>query len=240
MLKNERQQKIIELLNKKAYRTEDLAKILKASCATIRRDLKDLASKGKIHKVFGGALNINYKTSEDSYDFKQEVNPKIKETIAKKAASLINDNDSIFLDAGTTTAYIIDYLGNTKAKFVTNSYIHAHNLSLKGYDVILIGGRLKNHTKAIIGSEAMYQLMNYNFTKSFIGCNGLSLKNGLTTADINEAKLKALVIKKSKETFVLADDSKFDIIYQNSFVNVGDVRIISNKQYANLKSMIII
>ena len=91
-----------------------------------------------------------------------------KKKIAQYAAELIEEEDFIYLDAGTTTGYMIDALGHTNAVFVTNAVSHAQRLAAKGIKVFLIGGELKNSTEAVIGAQAMKNLQEYHFLpKSF-------------------------------------------------------------------------
>ena len=97
-----------------------------------------------------------------------------KKKIAQYAAELIEEEDFIYLDAGTTTGYMIDALGHTNAVFVTNAVSHAQRLAAKGIKVFLIGGELKNSTEAVIGAQAMKNLQEYHFTKGFFGANGIT------------------------------------------------------------------
>ncbi|MFR3283448.1 MAG: hypothetical protein ACLTR6_02990 [Clostridium fessum] len=91
-----------------------------------------------------------------------------KRRIAQFAAGLIQPDDFVYLDAGTTTGYILDYLPARSATFVTNAVSHAKRLAAAGNRVILIGGELKGTTEAVIGSQAILTIQGYHFTKGFL------------------------------------------------------------------------
>ncbi|MDU3723740.1 MAG: DeoR/GlpR family DNA-binding transcription regulator, partial [Clostridium celatum] len=194
MLSEERYKLILDKLDKESVvYLNDLVKYLDTSESTIRRDLNALHKAGLLKKVHGGATSlkdIKINTSDDKVEYRQNLNMDEKLKISEYAASLIEDNDLIYMDAGTTTELIIDFIKNTKAVFVTNGIVHAKKLIQKGCTTYILGGELKLITEAIVGVEAINSLRKYNFTKGFFGVNGVSIKNGFTTPDIREAMVK--------------------------------------------------
>ncbi len=240
MLSEERFDIILQLLQqKRAVTVTELTKIINTSESTIRRDLNTLAEMGKLNKVHGGATAIEQErhTVEENVEIKSLKNKEEKSRIAEYAAGLINEDDFIFLDAGTTTEKIIDYLTPTKAVFVTNGIVHVRKLTQKGLRAYLLGGELKLSTEAMVGSAAMDTLKAYNFTKSFIGTNGIHEQYGFTTPDMAEAMIKKEVINRSFMRCILADHSKFGKINSVSFANLSQACIITdqmeNKKYAD-------
>ena len=110
---------------------------------------------------------------------------------------------------------------------------YAAKLIEKGDFVFLDAGTttekmIKASTEAIVGAECVLTLKNYNFTKCFMGTNGISLTAGFTTPDVNEAKVKAAAIESSREVFVLADHSKFDEVSSATFAGLGKAVIITD------------
>ena len=173
-----------------------------------------------------------YATPSSSFDFvtKSHLHSQEKENIAKYAASLIKDDDFVYLDAGTTTEKLIKYLPeNIKATFVTNGIVHAKSLVRKGLRAFVIGGELKLITEAIIGVTAIEELNRYNFSKCFLGTNGISKANGFTTPDIDEAMIKNKAHEKSYVTYILADHSKFNRVFSVSFGEMSNSCIITDK-----------
>lgn len=244
MLLEERLNEILCILEQKRTVTvQELTEILNASESTIRRDLTVLHRKGLLVKVHGGAtvIGINYSTKDDDVATRQDLNRDEKIHIARYAAELVQANDFVYIDAGTTTELLIDFLTEKKAIFVTNGINHAKKLVQRGFTCYLLGGELKLSTEAVIGSEAIFNLQKYNFTKGFWGTNGVSLQRGFSTPDINEAMTKKESMKQTKERYILCDSSKFNQISPVSFALFTEATIITtnvqDEQYKKLKNV---
>lgn len=233
MLTLARQEQILQLLETNgSVRVSKLKKMLNISESTIRRDINELHQQGKLTKVFGGAVPLekNIAVNELSVEEKKDLNIKSKISIAQYASTLIAPNDLVFIDAGTTTQFMLEFIQEISATYVTNAIIHAITLSKRGFNVILIGGSLKSTTEAIVGSEAILNLEKYNFTKAFFGANAIDLNYGFLTPDINEASTKRVAINKTHRNgrFCLADDSKFNLSGGISFLSLDMADIICN------------
>ena len=212
MLTEKRQEEILKLLYERGSVTvQELKEHFHASESTIRRDLNTLHDKGALVKVFGGAVQAEQevKTTEEKVSLKSEQNKAEKLKIAKLAAALVEPEDFVYLDAGTTTGMMIPFLTEKSAVFVTNAVSHALRLAENGFRVTLIGGELKSSTEAIVGNDAYVNLQKFNFAKGFFGTNAVSLGRGFTTPDINEALIKETAIKHTKNPYILCDSSKF-------------------------------
>lgn len=231
MLNQERYKLILELIEERNTVTvAELAKELNTSESTIRRDLTALDRLGKIRKFFGGATAI--KTTEgiheDTVTVREAMMSEEKTAIGSYAASLINDDDFVYIDSGTTTSRLIDFITNEKATYVTNGIAHAKKLIRKGLTAYVIGGKIKSVTEAVVGSEGITSLRNFNFSKAFMGANGIDLKAGFTTPDIEEALVKQIAIERSFSAFVLADNSKFRRIFPVTFCELNKCCIITD------------
>lgn len=233
MLTQERHALILEKLEKESVvYLSDLINLLDASESTIRRDLNYLDKAGLLKKVHGGATSLNSKlinTTEFEVEVRQGINKEDKIAIAKYAASLIKNDDLIYIDSGTTTELMIDFIEAKGATFVTNGIGHAKKLIHKNLTTYILGGELKLTTEAIIGIEAINSLRKYNFTKGFFGANGIDIERGFTTPDIREAMVKEEALKKSKLSFVLADNSKFNKVSSITFGEISNTSIITTK-----------
>ena len=209
MLTEKRQKEILRFLDEKGSVTvQELTERLDASESTIRRDLAVLHQKGALVKVFGGAVQAESRINirEEKVALRKELNKQEKIRIAAYAATLVEPDDFVYLDAGTTTEYMIPFLTEKSAVFVTNAVSHALRLTENGFRVILIGGELKAATEAIVGNEAYVNLQKYNFTKGFFGTNGLNRTSGFTTPDINEAMIKECALKHTQKPYILSAD----------------------------------
>lgn len=232
MLQKERQEKILKKLKvKNTVKVADLAGELGISESTIRRDITELDRLGKLKKVFGGAVSLNGDMTfgETDVAHKHMINIEEKEKIARYAASMINDNDFVYIDAGTTTEKMIDYLDKSNVTYVTNGITHAKKLIQKGFNAYIIGGLLRPSTEAVIGDVAMETVRRYNFTKCFMGANGIEPDCGFTTPDIGEAAIKTAVMEKSYVSFILADHTKFGLISPVTFAGIDEACIITDR-----------
>ncbi|MBQ9530976.1 MAG: DeoR/GlpR transcriptional regulator [Eubacterium sp.] len=244
MLTQERHSRILEIIkNKGSVTVSELCEIFNASESTIRRDLAALTAVGKINKVRGGAMLLSqeFLNIEENINKKVNTNYNEKFRIAEYAASLIQDEDYVFIDAGSTTFLLATMITNTKATYVTNGIAQAQELAAKGCHVIVLGGDLKKSTEAITGVVAAQNLQKYNFSKAFIGVNGATEKQGFTTTDIEEATIKAVAIERSFVSYVLADSSKFGKVSAVSIAPIDSSSIICDKCSDNeIKTMTVV
>lgn len=239
LLADERFTGILEIVRKKGSVTvAELSKILGVSESTIRRDLTLLDKQGLLVKVHGGAtnLNIHYVTKDADMETKHDMNREDKRKIAKYAAGIIKPDDFVYIDAGSTTELMIDYITQKNAIFVTNATVHARKLAQKGFQVYILGGELKPTTDAIVGSEAILCLQKYNFSIGFWGANGVNQQSGFSTPDIHEGIVKSEAMKRCRDRYVLCDVTKFEQISSASFGEFSSATIITTRlQDRNLK-----
>ncbi|MFP7492272.1 DeoR/GlpR family DNA-binding transcription regulator [Terribacillus saccharophilus] len=221
MLTPERQEKILQMLQEQRNVTiPEFVQATNASISTIRRDLIELENQRLLQRVHGGASIASSLSYEMSYTEKQTQNETGKQKIAAYAASLVGENDCIFLDAGTTTYQMIPYLAGRNVTVVTNGLTHLDALYGKDITVYVTGGLVKDKTRTLIGRGAMTALAQYRFDKCFLGANGVHPDNGYTTPDPEEAAIKRLALQRSDETYVIADRSKLD---QTTFAHIADL-----------------
>lgn len=231
MLTQERYQAILSIINdKNAVTVSELAALLDASESTIRRDLTALDELGKIKKVYGGATSFTQTGGvfEDNVTAREKLMYEEKTEIAKYCATMINDTDFVYIDAGTTTARLIDFITNKSATYVTNGISHARKMIQKGLSAYIIGGKIKPLTEAVVGAEALLSLKNLNFSKAFMGTNGIDLSAGFTTPDIEEARVKEAAINTSYMAFILADRTKFRRVFSVTFAQLKKCCIITD------------
>ncbi len=236
MLTEERRNEIVSYIEEhKAVTVQELVDALDASAATIRRDLSALHDERRIIKVFGGATSLTAKdvsTIEPSVAEKSHRNTAEKDLISEYAASLIQDNDFVYIDSGTTTLHLIDHITNKKAKYITNGIVHAKRLLERGMSTMIIGGRIKPVTEAVIGPDCVEALRKFHFTKSFMGTNGISVPAGFTTPDVDEALVKTEAIKHTYLSYILADHSKFGVVSSVTFSDLHSCCIITDEEPA--------
>ena len=234
MLAEERFSLIMEQLDRKRTVTvQELCEALNTSESTIRRDLTELDRLGKLNKVHGGATlpDSRFLADEPTMEAKESQAVEQKRSIAQAAAELILPEDFIYLDAGSSTLALARALSGPalNASYVTNGVAHARLLAQKGCRVFLPGGLLRPQTEAIVGAAAVSSLQQYNFTKAFMGANGVALEAGFTTPDPEEAAVKATVVHRARESWFLVDDAKFARICPAVIADLHSGAILTNR-----------
>ena len=233
MIAETRRQRILELLQQhRAVSVAQLAELLDSSVSTIRRDLIALDEQGLLNRVHGGAALDESQLTAIELDMltKENLRQPEKQMVGRAAAAMIQSDDFVFIDAGSTTLQLVKAIGGEalKAVYVTNGLAHTLALTQKGCSVYVPGGRIRQRTEAIVGATALTSLNKYNFTKSFLGVNGIDMLRGYTTPGIDECELKASVMHRSKECWFLADDSKFGKIYPAEIGSIGSACLLTN------------
>ncbi|GIP46353.1 DeoR family transcriptional regulator [Paenibacillus sp. J45TS6] len=229
MLTEERYRLILERLQSRGVvKLQELVELLGASESTVRRDLIDLEANRLLKRVHGGASLITQKSTEPGMDEKTFKNIHEKNKVARLAAEQLQNGDCIYLDAGTTTLSMIPYIEAENITVVTNGLSHVDALVSKNIRSYLLGGLMKTHTKAVVGSIALQNMNQFRFDKSFIGTNGIDVKMGYTTPDPEEALIKRNAHLLSGETFVLADSSKFGEITFAKLFDLNEATLITD------------
>lgn len=216
MLVQHRKEKILELLSKnKTVSMQKFVSELGVSESTLRRDLIALEEDGLLTRVHGGATMTKDIGKEQKMSQKENLNQVAKVKIAEYASSLIQPDIQIYVDAGTATLELIRVLPNDiNIHLVTNGVDQALLALQRGIEVTLLGGTVKPNTHAIAGMTAYKQLEKMNFAYSFMGMNGLSETQGLTTTNIDEATIKEAAMAQSRKIRILMDDSKINQVYE--------------------------
>ena len=234
MLMEERRQLILDEINvKNIVYVKELAKRYSVTMETIRKDLEDIINENsEIKKVYGGALKSSSSVVDENYNLRNELFFDEKNILAKKGASLIKDGDSIFLDAGTTISKIIPHLKNKKnLKIVTvslsiiNEFINFFNSINHTHSIFFIGGEVKLNLLSTSGVKTSLDISNYFFDKAFLTLDGLSLENGITSHNQEEALVTKAALNQSLENIFLITDEKFDT---SKFYKVCDLKKVNN------------
>lgn len=210
---------------------EDLAVKLAVSETTIRRDLQRMEDMKLVHRFYGGAILNQDMEMEPTMNAKHLINMQKKAVIAKYAASLIQDNDIVYLDAGTTTEMMIDYIHAKNILVVTQALSILDRLYERQIRCYTLGGYIKFSTNIIVDNDTIEKMAAMNFNLSFLGCNGIHSLVGFSTTNEIEAMLKKMIISRTKTAYILADSSKFGLISNIKFADKEDAVIITDKHF---------
>ena len=166
---------------------------------------------GKLQRVHGGATIHQNRVKEPKLSEKElRIYVKNKKSLNVFACD-IQDHECIFLDAGSSTFELIQYIEAKDITVVTNGMTHVEELLKHGIKTLMVG-QVKPTTMATVGANALETLRRYCFDRAFIGMNGIDVKYGLTTPD-EQALIKETAMKLSNHKYVLVDQSKFNQIY---------------------------
>lgn len=192
---------------------------------TVRRDLEVLVSRGSVEKVYGGVVALeNAAVIPELVTFHERANRNAdsKQAIAQYAASYVRERDTIFIDSGTTTMNIVDYLTHLSSVTVITASVQVINKSLNhpNINLIVLPGTLKRDTASIVGSSCIEYLEAFNIAPAFMACTGFSIQSGICNASTEEYNIKKAALKKSQKHYLLADSSKFG---KTSLMTYGEI-----------------
>jgi len=206
-----RQQRILTLLKQHGVVSVGrLARSVRASEMTIRRDLAALRDRGLVRKLHGGAALEVGKAEESHYSRTRQEHVEEKRAIAKEAAALVSPGSVVALGAGTTTWYVARALAErTDLTCITNSPNIALELDRGQQNVILTGGHLRTPADALVGPPALWTLERLQIDILFLGANGIDLKAGYTTPILEEVEVNVAMMRKASRVVLVADHSKF-------------------------------
>jgi len=219
-----RRERIIEKLHEAGkVRVTDLSEEYGISEVTIRKDLEALEAEGQLKRVHGGAVGLNKLYVNMDLSERYKTNSLAKKTLAELAAEFIEDNDTIFMNAGTTLTYVLRAIkGKQNVSIVTNSVQNATEAALyPSFNVILLGGNLDSKYQFTYGADAERQLENYHADKCILSVDGISASSGLTLYYANEAPLARKMVEFAASTIVVADSSK---IGRDVFARITDAK----------------
>jgi len=214
-------------------RTSELAGLFGVSAMTIRNDLNALGKMGVLKRTHGGAVSNEPISREPSYKDKEAQHSLEKTRIGRKAATLITEGAVVFIGNGTTTMQLIRQLPRLRRLVIfTNALNHAHALlEHQGVEVYVIGGYLRGVSYGMVGGLARRGLHGVFFDAAFFGVNGVSPEHGFTLPSLEEAEVMAEVVGCSRESYILADHSKFGLVTHARAASLSEVSaLITDKK----------
>ncbi len=239
-IKERRLTTIIDILKvHNASTIKELAERLEVSEMTIRRDLSLLAEDNIVKLIHGGVifnktsidtLNLTAEAEAGNYHLPSEENRKVEEKrkIARKAASLIQPDDVIIIDSGSTTEFIGEYLSPsipvTIICFSLNILLSVYRK--RNCKLIFAGGYFHENTSMFESPEGVELIRRNRATKAFLSARGVSDKLGITSASPYEIDTKKAIMSSSLEKILLVDSSKFDKVSPAHYANLPELTAI--------------
>lgn len=232
MIPYQRRTQMLQLLEKsEVVSLDDFCKKLQdVSESTVRRDLKTLEAEGQIILLRGGGARLKKGSYEVPMNSKSIKNVNEKENIARYAAGLVKDGESVYLDSGSTVLRMVKYLKHKDITIVTTNAMIFPELQETKLKCFLAGGEINVSSASILGTKTNSDLQRMYFDKAFLGANGFSDKAGISTPDLREAEKKQIVCRNATEAYVLLDSSKSGRNTLSKVFELGEVTIISDKE----------
>lgn len=233
----DRHQKVVDfVMEKGSVSIQDICKIFGISEMTARRDLNELDRQGMLRRVHGGATASLGRSYEPPFPTRASKNQLAKTAIGLKASTLIYDGDSIALDVGTTTLEIVPGLVGKRNLTIITSCLQIANLVVDKLSLeidarlILTGGIVRPRELSLVGAIPERVFMEFHVDKAFIGIGGISLEDGLTEYNLEDAQIKQMLIRSAREKIVVADGSKFGVTTFSSVAPLTAIdKIVTDK-----------
>ncbi|WP_195953734.1 DeoR/GlpR family DNA-binding transcription regulator [Clostridium saudiense] len=224
---SKRRNEILAILKRdKNVKNEELAELLHTSPLTIRRDLQALEDEGLVKRYYGGATLLDEPSIlETTLDIPKD-RIKQKHAIAKYAASLIDDGDTIFINTSSTALLILEYLENKRVVVVTNNGKALQVPLSSNIDLVLTGGQVYGRKQSMIGDFATFILSKISASKCFLGVSGIEADCGITTSVLQETLVNKEMINHSiGPVYIVTDSTKIE---KHSNFSSGDIDKISH------------
>lgn len=232
MIPYKRQQTILDLLSQEeVVRFSDIQELLpEVSESTLRRDVRELEADGRLQRLSGGAVKAAGDPRETPISVKAAIHVGEKRAIAAAAAALVEDGETVYVDSGSTCSALLALL---MARPVTVVTTNADAFSLAGADpcatLVMLGGILSPDLSSVYGPMTEENVGRFVFDRAFLGANGVDVRFGVTTPSMQESNKKQVVAEHAKETYVLADSSKFGEVLNVRVLPLDRVTVVSDR-----------
>jgi DeoR family transcriptional regulator, L-fucose operon activator len=235
MLAIDRQRRILELLHEAgSLRTAETAAELSVTDETVRKDFEQLEKRGELIRTHGGASRPEKLRGELPFTERQAVRREEKRAIARLAAARIKANETIFLDASSTTLTLTEFLPDLPLTILTNALnVFTALADRPNLDLICTGGLFDSKSRSFVGLTAEKSLQRYNIHRMFFSGNGLHLDRGVSESNARQAAFKERVVANAEDVVFLADHSKLGQKSAFFFAEVSDLSCLITDKAAD-------
>ncbi|MGL1892542.1 MAG: DeoR/GlpR family DNA-binding transcription regulator [Spirochaetaceae bacterium] len=235
VISQNRQNLIIKKLHAEGeVNVNDLSVEFNVTPITIRRDLNTLGDKGLLYRIHGGAILTEMLRSESLFSEKGHQHISEKAKIGKIAASLINDEDTVFLNSGSTTLEVIKHLTGKHVKVITNNVAVLNIPRDPLIEIFLVGGEFREASQSLVGDMAKDTLSNVYSSCTILGANGINKSFGLTSSVQQETSINRLMVERCHgPVIVLADSSKIGVVSSFSTASLNQITTLITDKNAD-------
>jgi ribose transport system substrate-binding protein len=223
----ERRQRVLALLHDRpGIRVAETAHLLRVSEGTIRNDLNALEKAGQLERVRGGGVPTDdHPAHSPAFATRFRAQEKAKRQVARWAAELVEDRDTIVFDASSTVYHIAPFLRDRRGlTIVTNGIEVGRKLAQESsHTVVLLGGVLNSDGVPVTDLVSDQFLKDLHIKTAFVSCAGFTPEAGLTERDMGDAQLKSKMIAAASSVVALIDSTKFGEAYLAPFARVDQI-----------------
>lgn len=221
-----RVEEIISIVSEnKKIEVNELAELLQVSRVTIRKDLDKLEARGILHRQHGFAVLNN----QDDINYRLAINYDLKRKIAKEAAKLVKDGETVIIESGSTCTLLAVELAHHKrdVTIITNSnFIASYIRKAESVKILLIGGEYQKDSQVNVGPLVKKVISDFHVDKLFVGIDGFDEQRGFTGSDITRSDTANTMMTSADNTIVLTDSSKFSqvgVVSEFAFEDISKV-----------------
>lgn len=222
------------ILEKENASMEELCMEFDVSMNTVRMDVAALVKKGSIKKVYGGVCS-NRQDGLVPFEERKLKNSAVKKSLCQAAAEMVDDGDIIYVDSGTTTMYLVDYLYQHKNITILTNNLNAimRAVPFENIQVICLPGILERKTNSFVSAETGKILARYNIKKAFFAATGVSETGDVTNSSSLEYEIKREAMKNSEHKYLLMDSGKFGKSALLTFAHISDMECVITDEGAD-------
>jgi DeoR/GlpR family transcriptional regulator of sugar metabolism len=220
---------IEELRRHEVVKVSELSKCFGVSEVSIRRDIRYLEKLGVLQRIHGGAVSATTKSAAQTVAQRADPRSEQKQRIGRAAAAMVQPGDRLLLDSGSTPLQVAAHLSNEllatgKLTVITSSLPIVRQLGgHRGLHLIVLGGIYLSDHQVTVGPQTIEALKSLHADKLFLGTDGLTFSQGLTTANVLEAEVDRALVRAATEVIVVADSSKIGGIGLATIMCLGDM-----------------
>ena len=218
-----RRKEIMNLLqDRDEVKVLELCEMFDVSAVTIRKDFEILEKRGLIKRVHGGAHKVSLIQQRLNSEERRMYRSEEKKIVARAAAKLINEGDSILLNVGSTSAFLCDEIKHKKNIIVITNALHifADLVTCKNITTFFLGGRVDHDMQITVGGDTIEQLGRYKVDKLFLGMDGVDAAAGATSFNHIEDEIMCKMINQAKQRYLIVDDFKIGRV---AFAHIADL-----------------
>jgi DeoR/GlpR family transcriptional regulator of sugar metabolism len=209
-------------------RVADLAIRMQVSEMTIRRDLEELEARGVLTRVHGGAVSNISRSFEPGFAVRCMQHVEAKRQIGEAAAGLLRDSETVIIDAGTTTLYVVRSLRrDIRIRALALSLFIADDLAdMPNVTLMIPGGQVRRQERSFVGPATTAMLEQLTFDTTFITVGGVDVDAGFTEYEYDDAETKRAALRSARRKVVVADSSKLGAVSFVRLCRASDIDIL--------------